>query len=533
MSSHEKEPYDDLRSPLLPPVEPLTGVVHGQPSLEMLPVDQMLTKYCGEFGFWQFKHFALTCMALALDAIHTMVMIFADRELSWTCEPGSGCVRVSDTSVCGLKPGLWRWGASEGWSTVAEWGLVCGQKYKVGMVQALFFCGCMIGNGIFGQLSDTKLGRKGSLTIVCILNIIFGLMTSLSPSYQTYVLLRLLTGVSTGGIGVCAFVLATEPIGPSKRGIVGMSTFYFFSLGIALLSGIAYMFQSWRVLYIASSVPSIVFLVFVLPFISESPRWHLVRGETNEAMKIMHNIAKSNGNHLPQNAYLVLDKESNSCDRKHLEAGIKETVRSSVFDVINSPLTRSRLFLVMGINFASSVAYYGLNLNATNLKTNVYLNVLLNSAAEMPAYLLTAILIDRFGRKPLGIGTQWFSGMFCLLGSLMGTQGNWKVLRAMCGVLGIFGMAGTFNLLWVYAMELFPTVVRSTAIGSARQVGQLGAILVPFVVVSNAGFSFMVFGVCGIVGGVLIYFLPETLNRPLYDTMNGMEDEANKFSMLD
>ncbi|KAK9048403.1 hypothetical protein SSX86_032634 [Deinandra increscens subsp. villosa] len=518
MSSHKKESGDDLRSPLLPPAE-------------MLSVDQMLTKYCGEFGFWQLKHFVLTCMAWALDAIHTMVMIFADREPGWACEPGSGCVWDADESVCELKPGSWRWDASEGWSTVAEWGLVCGEKYKVGLVQALFFCGSMIGSGVFGHLSDTKLGRKRSLMLVCILNIIFGLLTSLSPSYWTYVLLRLLTGFSSGGIGVCAFVLATEPIGPSKRGTAGMSTFYFFSLGIALLSGIAYKFQSWRVLYIASSVPSIVFLVLILPFISESPRWYLVRGKTDEAMKIMHNIAKSNGKHLPENVYLVLDKES--CGRKHLEAGIKETVDSgSVIDVIKSPLTRSRLFLLMGINFTSAVVYYGLNLNATNLETNIYLSVLLNSSAEMPAYLLTAILIDRFGRKPLGIGTQWFSGMFCILGSLMGTQGNWKVLRVVCGVLGIFGMSGTYNLLWVYAMELFPTVVRSTAIGSARQVGQVGAVLVPFVVVSNAGLSFMVFGVCGIVGGVLTYFLPETLNRPLYDTMNGMEDEANMFLML-
>ncbi|KAJ0874240.1 hypothetical protein HanPSC8_Chr11g0461821 [Helianthus annuus] len=140
MSSHKKE-SDDLRSPLLPPV-----VIQEQPPLEMLTVDQMLTKYCGEFGFWQFKHFVLTCMAWTLDAIHTMVMIFADREPSWTCEPGSGCVWDSDKSVCGLQPGSWRWDSSEGWSTVAEWGLVCGQKYKVGLVQALFFFGCMIGN---------------------------------------------------------------------------------------------------------------------------------------------------------------------------------------------------------------------------------------------------------------------------------------------------------------------------------------------------------------------------------------------------
>ncbi|MFS7984654.1 putative major facilitator, sugar transporter, major facilitator superfamily [Helianthus anomalus] len=388
------------------------------------------------------------------------------------------------------------------------------------------------GSGIFGHLSDSKMGRKGSLTIVCIMNIIFGILTSISPNYWIYVILRLLTGISNGGIGVCAFVLAVEPMGPVKRGIAGMSTFYFYSTGIALLSGIAYIFQSWRFLYIASSVPSIIYLIFVLPFISESPRWYLVRGKPDEAMKIMHNIAKSNGKHLPENVYAVLDKEDKSSDHESVEIGTEEIVTASVLDVIKSPLTRKRLFLLMGINFTSSTVYYGLNLNATNLNTNIYLSVLFNSAAEMPAYLLTAILIDRFGRKPLGIGTQWFSGIFCLLGSLVGSQGNWKVIRTLCSVLGIFGMAGTYNLLYVYAMELFPTVVRSAALGSARQVGQIGAIIAPFVVVMDADFSFIVFGACGIVGGILMFFLPETLNMPLYDTMNVTDDEKNKFSML-
>ncbi|KAK1439999.1 hypothetical protein QVD17_05824 [Tagetes erecta] len=155
MTSHKHESDDNVRSPLLlDPVETPTGShEHEKPPLELLSVDQMLTKYCGEFGFWQFKHFVLTCMAWALDAIHTMVMIFADREPAWTCHPGSSC-KGSEKSVCELQPGSWRWDDSEGWSTVAEWGLVCGQKYKVGLVQALFFCGSMIAANNTTELSQ-------------------------------------------------------------------------------------------------------------------------------------------------------------------------------------------------------------------------------------------------------------------------------------------------------------------------------------------------------------------------------------------
>lgn len=380
------------------------------------------------------------------------------------------------------------------------------------------------GAGIFGHLSDSKLGRKGSLTVVCILNTIFGILTAFAPDYFTYLLLRLLTGFSTGGVGLCAFVLATEPVGPSKRGTAGMSTFYFFSTGIALLSGTAYVFTSWRELYIASSIPSFLFLVLVLPFISESPRWFLVRGKMDSALKLMRVIAKSNGRHLPDYVVLALDedtKDDTKCDDIEVK---NEVITGSIIDVVRSPVTRIRLFLAVAINFLCSVVYYGLSLNVVNLETNLYVNVLVNAIAEMPAFTITAVLLDKFGRKPLAVGTQWFSGLFCLLGCFVGNTGIWKVVRMVCGVLGIFGMAGTYNLLFIYTAELFPTVVRNAALGCATQAAQMGAILAPFVVVMGGGLPFAVFAVCGIAGGMLAYYLPETLNRPLYDTMNGIEE---------
>ncbi|GAB2215595.1 hypothetical protein Droror1_Dr00019984 [Drosera rotundifolia] len=511
MASVNTRDGGDLRSPLM------TNKKTPFPC-EKLGIDEMLQKHCGEFGRWHLRHFILTSLAWALEALHTMVMIFADREPIWQCAAQGACPAASGLAydVCGLAPGTWKWTDGGGGSTVAEWGMVCGDKYKVGLVQAIFFGGCMIGAGIFGHLSDSFLGRKGSLTIVCILNALFGCLTALAPNYTIYALLRLLTGFSTGGVGLCAFVLATEPIGPTKRGVAGMSTFYFFSTGISLVAGIAYLFPVWRALYIASSIPSLLFVVLVVPFLSESPRWYLVRGMPAKAMEVMLSIAKTNGRHVPQDVCLVLDDNSSSTG---------EAAKGSLVDVFMSPLTRFRLFLAVGINFMCSVVYYGLSLNVVNLETNLYINVLLNAVAELPAFTLTAVLLDRFGRKPLAIGTLWFSGFFCLCGSLMrGSSQAWKAVRMLCGVLGIFGMAGTYNLLFIYTTELFPTVVRNAALGSATQAAQMGAILAPFVVVLGGGLPFAVFAVCGIVGGWLAFYLPETLNRPLYDTMAGLEE---------
>lgn len=57
-----------------------------------------------------------------------------------------------------------------------------------------------------------------------------------------------------------------------------------------------------------------------------------------------------------------------------------------------------------------SVVYYGLKLNVMNLKTNIYLNGLLSGVWEKTA---------------IGVGAEWFSGI-------------WKIVRMACGVWGIF-----------------------------------------------------------------------------------------------
>ncbi|KAJ8754629.1 hypothetical protein K2173_010720 [Erythroxylum novogranatense] len=512
----------ELCSPLLIP---------SSKEAQKLTIDDMFQKHCGEFGTWQLRHFVLVTLAWALEGLHTMVMIFADREPEFKCVEAA-CADWSGRTkgVCDLQPGSWEWVSGAGSSTVAEWGLVCDEKFKVGLVQAVFFGGCMIGAGIFGHLSDSFLGRKGSLTVVSIMNAVFGCLTALAPNYWIYLLLRLFTGLSTGGTGLCAFVLATEPIGPTKRGAAGMSTFYFFSTGIALVSGIAYFSGSWRTLYVASSIPTIIFLVLVLPFLSESPRWYLIHGRVDEAMKVLGSIAKSNGKHLPDGVIVALDEEVNNNSttkdqacKEEVDGSNKVALKSSLIDTIRWPTTRLRLFLTVFINLFVSIVYYGLSLNAVNLDTNIYSTVLLNAVAEMPAYLITALLLEKTGRKPLAIGTQIFSGLFCLAGTLMKNVGIWKALRMICGVLGIFGAAGTYNLLFIYTAELFPTVVRNAALGVTTQAAQFGAIMAPFIVVMGGGLPFAVFGVFGVAGGLLAFYLPETLNRPLYDTLTGME----------
>jgi MFS transporter, OCT family, solute carrier family 22 (organic cation transporter), member 4/5 len=166
--------------------EPLVARSNGDVVMRM-SVDDMLIDYAGEFGKWQLLHFLLTSAAWALEAFHTMVMIFTDREperlcTSWDCAGMDPC-----------RPGIgWDWIGGSGTSIVSEWGLICGEKYKVGIVQSVFFVGCMLGMLDFFPSFDTiSLPNCSIVLIVCISFFThFKLLTNFAYSLVVFKTLR-------------------------------------------------------------------------------------------------------------------------------------------------------------------------------------------------------------------------------------------------------------------------------------------------------------------------------------------------------
>jgi hypothetical protein len=73
--------------------------------------------------------------------------------------------------------------------------------------------------------------------------------------------------------------------------------------------------------------------------------------------------------------------------------------------------------------FSCSFAYYGLSLGASNLSENLYFNVVLLGAVEMPAYLLAGLTIKRVGARTLCVTSLLAAGACCILSSVYACQG--------------------------------------------------------------------------------------------------------------
>ncbi|KAI5075437.1 hypothetical protein GOP47_0009513 [Adiantum capillus-veneris] len=513
---------------------------------QRLSIDEVLQEWAGELGPGQVRHFILVSLAWWLPCFLTFVMVFADQTPEWVCTPtlhsniaitfpagnssllphlhephvaahmqsnSPSCTPTS--SICSLASSLWKWVDGEDASTVSQWGLICGNSYKVGLVQCLFFLGISIGSGVWGGLSDSSLGRKGVLILTCCLSSILCLVTAFSPNYWVYIALRLATGLSAGGIGTTAFVLATEVVGPSKRGPASMSIFFSYACAIIILSTLALFTSPWRLLYKLSSALCSLYCLLVLPFVQESPRWYLARGEVDKALNILKDIASRNKRSIPET--ITLEREKGDA-LQAIAAGVR---KAGPLDIFKIPVARRRMVIMLFIWLTNGLSYFGINLNVSNVGENISIGLILNAVVEMPSYLIAAFMLQAYGRRPVLVCALLLSGVSCLGGALAGGSAT----RMICGMVAIFGIAASYNMVFIYTAELFPTEVRNVAIGLASQAAQIGAVSAPLAAAAakiHGCIPFAVFSSMAFIASCVASCLPETLEKRMHETMHGM-----------
>lgn len=70
----------------------------------------------------------------------------------------------------------------------------------------------------------------------------------------------------------------------------------------------------------------------------------------------------------------------------------------------------------------------------------------------------------------------------------------------------------SFPTVYLYGGELFPTVIRNIAIGTASMMARIGSMIAPFIATGLSGTAHwlppIIFGIVPILGAFLVVFLP-------------------------
>ncbi|KAL0306075.1 UNVERIFIED_CONTAM: Organic cation/carnitine transporter 3 [Sesamum radiatum] len=265
------------------------GKLDRRPSL-----DDTIEHCIGEFGWTQILQVTLVSFAWFFDAQQTFISIFTDAEPKWSCINSNFSSSCNENSnPCQLPSESWSWDFPASTSIISEWSLECAGSIITGLPASAFFSGCLVGGFALASLADSALGRKNMLVLSSLLMSLTGVITAASTNVWMYAGMRFIGGFARATVGTCALVLSTELVGKKHRENVGIIGFICFTLGFLSLPVIAFSLQgsSWRLIYLWTCVPSVLYSIAVFFLVRESPRWLFIKGRKEEFAETLRSIA--------------------------------------------------------------------------------------------------------------------------------------------------------------------------------------------------------------------------------------------------
>ncbi|XP_028799717.1 organic cation/carnitine transporter 2-like [Neltuma alba] len=454
------------------------------------------------------------------DAQQSFISIFTDAHPS----------EASD--ICKIpRSSSWAWDGLSPKTIISQWHLECASSFITGLPQSSFFMGCLLAGFLLASSADSSLGRKNLLFLSCLTMSIVSSIIVFSPNVWVYSAFKFLIGFCRSSIGTCSLVLLTERVQKEWRFRVGVLEYIWFTLGFMSLPGIAYVHRhsSWKSLYLWTSIPGIFYSLFAYIFVTESPRWLLMRGREKEAMAMLKGITpdstEEHGGTITSSQLAELAQQQSSA------SSTSSNPYSSIRELYEKTWALKRLLAVMVLGFGIGMVYFGIPLNMGNLGFNIYLSTFFNALLDIPAFIAT-YLLDNCRRKPSILGFCIATGISCLICGVITT--NDEILRKMklgLALISFFSVGTAFNMFLIYVIELFPTCVRNIATSMARQAIVFGAIFSPFLISEgrkNDLFSYGVFGVVILCSASCILQLFETTGLTLSDTMDQQERKESR-----
>lgn len=412
------------------------------------------------------------------------------------------------------------------------WGLSTLEKASlIGSV----FAGMFVGAIVLGRVAD-RVGRKKMFLINLSIYLVFSIIAAFSPNIGLLIVCRFLAGIGAGAEAALIPTYLGEFIPRHLRGrYIGYAfTLAFAAYPVVALAGAPlaqahFFFEGWRWLLLLGA-SGIVALLWMRRNMPESPRWLVSVGRheeaENELKRIETEVQSGSGRPLPKPDYSRIPA---------LAAELQTPPKARVADLFRGQNAR-RMVAIGALWTIGVLGYYGFSSLAPMLLVDKGYTVtqsLFYTAVIAIGYPLGALtaawVAERTERRTLVVVSALITGAAGLTFGF--ANAGWLIMFAgfMIGYFSNIHSSGV-NM---YASEVFPTRLRTTAIGLCYGTGRLFAMALPFgalPLLTALGGTAVLIGSAGLftVTAVLVLiFGPRTTGRTLEDAAEDYNDVTN------
>lgn len=321
--------------------------------------------------------------------------------------------------------------------------------------------GCIVGCIIAGKISD-RYGRRSGLMLAALIFTVSSIGMAFSNTLFTFIAMRTLAGVSVGMASVLSPMYIAEISPAEKRGTNVAINQLTIVLGILVTNLVNYTLsgygdEAWRWMFGLGAVPSLLFL-FGLIWLPESPRWLILNGQRDKALKI---LTKIGGETFADTTLQTISSATgqHQASAQSYAAVFKKGVRPAVYIGITLAVLQQFCGINVVFNYTSTV----FEAVGADLDRQLFETVAIG-AVNLIFTLLAMWQVDKLGRRPLMLtGSIGLAVMYVILASFLMIGVSPAILSVFI-LLAIAIYATTLApVFWVLISEIFPNHVRGKA----------------------------------------------------------------------
>lgn len=394
---------------------------------------------------------------------------------------------------------------------VKEWNL---SAELTGILVSIVMVGCFAGALINGALTD-KIGRKKIIGLIGLFYLIGCVCCSQASDINVLIASRVINGVACGLANAIVPLYLSEISPKKERGL--FATLYQLSFTIGILASylVGYLFTStenWRAMFMTGAVPAVILLVLYF-FLSESPRWLLLKGREEEARKVFEKIDTPD-----EIESSIADIKAGMKEEKGTKISLKKWMMMPLIIAIGIMIAQICTGINVIICYASKIFQSaGFDDPSMAMKITVVIGIV-NFLMTFVAMYLT----DKVGRKPLLLSGTVIMGLSMFLfafssffASQLGDYSKWLAVVAIIGFICSFAYS-MGPVAWVLVSEVFPLEAKGFLMTFPVATNFICNIVVNalFPVMTEkmgTGITFSCFGFICVLSIIFIWFLvPET-----------------------